>query len=375
MAGVRNVLIGGGGVSGMALAIGLRRTGIESEIVEVSSEWSVLGVGISLQGPALRALKVIGVIDRCVAAGFGYSYFKTGDVDSKVPATVELPQINGPHYPAAIGIMRQQLQRVLQEELAGAGVPVRLGVTVASLRPDDDGVEVAFTDGSKGRYGLVVGADGANSKIRDMIIGPAARPAFTGQAVWRATVPRAPEVQARYSFYGPRNKAGFNPVSETEMYVYLVQNVPDNRRLPDDKLPRIMREQLADFGGLMGEAREQIRDPAQIVYRPVTSGLLPSPWYRGRVLLIGDAAHTTTPHLASGAGISVEDAIVLAMLLQSDDPLARILENFMTRRYERCRMIVGNSHQLGEWEKSGTPPGVDPVALVATSLRALAQPM
>jgi 2-polyprenyl-6-methoxyphenol hydroxylase-like FAD-dependent oxidoreductase len=330
MANVRNALIVGCGVSGMALAIGLRRTGIEAEIVELSPEWSVLGVGISLQGPALRALKVIGVIDRCVAAGFGYSYFKTGDVDSRVTATVELPQINGPQYPAAIGIMRQQLQRVLQEELAGAEIPVRLGVTVTSLRQDDDGVDVEFTDGSKGRYGLVVGADGANSKIRDMIIGPAARPAFTGQAVWRATVPRAPEVQARYSFYGPRNKAGFNPVSTTEMYVCLVQNVPNNRRLPEDKLPEIMREQLADFRGLMAEAREQIRDPAQIVYRPVTSGLLPSPWYRDRILLIGDAAHTTTPHLA---------------------------------------------YQLGEWEKSGPPPDVDPVALVATSLRALAQPM
>ncbi len=375
MANVRNVLIVGGGVSGMALAIGLRRTGIESEIVELSPQWSVLGVGISLQGPALRALKVIGVIDRCVAAGFGYSYFKTGDVDSKVTARVDLPQINGPQYPAAIGIMRQRLQRVLQQELGGSDVPVRLGVTVDSLRQNDDGVDVEFTDGSKGRYDLIVGADGAHSKIRDMIVGPAARPRFTGQAVWRATVPRASGVQARYSFYGPRNKAGFNPVSETEMYVYLVQNVSDHRRLPDDKLPEIMREQLAEFRGLMGEAREQIRDPAQIVYRSVTSGLVPSPWYRGRVLLIGDAAHTTTPHLASGAGISVEDAIVLAMLLQSDDPLPRILENFMSRRYERCRMIVDNSHQLGEWEKSGPPPGVDPVDLVATSLRALAQPM
>lgn len=215
----------------------------------------------------------------------------------------------------------------------------------------------------------MIGADGAHSKIRDMIVGPGARPRFTGQAVWRATVPRAPEVQARYLFYGPRNKVDFNPVSENEMYVYLVQNVSDRN------LPEIMREQLAEFRGLMGEAREQNRDQAQIVYRPVTSGLGPSPWYQGRVLLIGDAAHTTTPHLASGAGISVEDAIVLAMPLQSHDPLPRILENFMRRRYERCRTIVDNSHQLGERETSGPPAGVDPVDLVATSIQALAQPM
>ena len=182
MASVGDVLIVGGGISGMALAIGLRQTGIRAEIVELSCDWSVLGVGISLQGPALRALKVVGVIDRCVGAGFGYSYFKAGDVDSNVTATVDLPQINGPHYPAAIGIMRQELQKVLQEELAQTKVPVRLGVTVSSLRQDDHGVDVEFTDGTKGRYGLVVGADGANSMIRDIVIGREARPTFTGQA-------------------------------------------------------------------------------------------------------------------------------------------------------------------------------------------------
>jgi 2-polyprenyl-6-methoxyphenol hydroxylase-like FAD-dependent oxidoreductase len=103
--------------------------------------------------------------------------------------------------------------------------------------------------------------------------------------------------------------------------------------------------------------------------------MLPPPWHRGRVLLIGDAAHTTTPHMAAGAGIAVEDSIVLAQLLQSEDSLQVALEKFMTRRYERCRMVVENSFLLGEWEKSPGASDADPVGVLDKSLKLLAQPI
>ncbi len=375
MPAVSNVLIVGGGIAGMALAIGLKRASIRAEIVEINPQWNVLGVGIALGGPALRALGMIGLLDQCVARGFGYSYFKACNVAGQVTGTVELPRLNGPDYPATIGIMRQAVHSTLQDAVATADVPVRLGITVASLEQDEDRVGVRFTDGTRANYDLVVGADGANSKIRDLVFGTECKPKYTGQAVWRATVSRPPEVQARYAFFGPRNKAGFNPVSSTTMYVFLVQNLPSFMRLSDDRLPGVMREQLADFGGLVAAAREEITDPNDVLYRPVTSQVLPSPWHRGRVLLIGDAAHTTTPHMAAGAGIAVEDLVVLALLLRSEDSLHVTLEKFMTRRFERCRMVVENSFQLGEWEKNPNAADADPVGIMDRSYKALAQPI
>ena len=109
-----------------------------------------------------------------------------------------------------------------------------------------------------------------------------------------------------------------------------------------------MRELLADFGGHIGQARACITDPARIAYRPVASLLLPPPWFKGRVLVIGDAAHTCAPQLASGATIAIEDSVVLADLIQSGQPLEQVLDKFMARRYERCRMVVHNPWQLGE---------------------------
>lgn len=375
MPAVDKILIVGGGIAGMTLAIALRQSGMQCDVVELTREWTVPGVGISLQGATLRALGTLGLLDACVSQGFGYSHFIACDAHGNVTGKVDLPRLNGPDRPATIGIMRQILHDVLKASMAKANVPVRLGVTIKSLQQDDSGVAATFNDGTAGRYDLVVGADGAFSVVRDIVFGHDAGPQYTGQAVWRITVARPPEVTARHSYFGPRNKSGFNPVSATQMYIYIVQNLPEFRRLSDAELPVVMNEQLADFGGLLGVARDSVRDVSDIVYRPIHSHIMPPPWFRGRVVLIGDAAHTTTPHLASGAGIAVEDAIVLADELGKTEDLAAALSTFMTRRYERCRLIVENSHTLGEWEKNPGAPGADPIAMVAASYRALAQPI
>jgi 2-polyprenyl-6-methoxyphenol hydroxylase-like FAD-dependent oxidoreductase len=134
-------------------------------------------------------------------------------------------------------------------------------------------------------------------------------------------------------------------------------------------LPGILRGLLAEFGGILGRARDEIRDSKRIICRPVFSMILPPPWYRGRVVLIGDAAHTAGPQLASGASIAIEDAVVLARYLRAEPSVEGALAAFMQARYERCRMVVENSEQLGEWEKR--PGSAD--HLVAESYRTLAQ--
>ena len=102
---------------------------------------------------------------------------------------------------------------------------------------------------------------------------------------------------------------------------------------------------------------------------------VPTPWYRGRVLLIGDAAHATTPHLASGAGLAIEDAVVLGELLRSAKPVAAALEEFMARRYERCRLVVENSVQVAEWEKHPGDAAAYPTEVLQGLRQLLAQPI
>ena len=128
---------------------------------------------------------------------------------------------------------------------------------------------------------------------------------------------------------------------------------------PEDRLHELMRARLHGHAGLAGEIRERIRDPDHVVYKPMETILVPRPWYRGRVLLIGDAAHTTTPHHAQGAAMAVEDAVVLSELLQIGGDLEDVLEQFMERRWPRCKLVVEASVQVGEWEQNPTQTSVD----------------
>ncbi len=371
---IENVLIVGGGIAGMALAIGLSQKGIQAEIVERKKDWTVLGVGIIQQGTAMRALKALGLLDRCMEKGFGIDALLIGDAEGRVLVRIPQPQLAGPKYPGNMGIIRPALHTVLAGASQQAGVRIRLGLTVAMLTQDANAVDVKFTDGTHGTYDLVVGADGIYSHVRELLYGEQFRPHYVGQAVWRANLERPAEVVDVSMWYGPSNKAGFCPLSQGKMYLFLTQNVPTLSHPEQEHLPALLREQLAEYRGLVGEVRERITDPEQINYRPIESVLLPSPWYRGRVLLIGDAAHATSPHLASGAAMALEDAVVLAEELASAAPLAQALERFMSRRYERCRLVVENSLQLVEWEKNPTAPDADFNGLTNESLLKLAEP-
>src|SRR5439155_21080227 len=126
----------------------------------------------------------------------------------------------------------------------------------------------------------------------------------------------------------------------------------DDLRVPEERLPETMRERLAEFGGPIAVLRDTYITPAsEVVYRPVESLLVPAPWYRGRIVLIGDAAHATSPHVGQGAAMAIEDAVVLAEEVTSDSGVtAAALERFMDRRFARCRRIWEISRQLGRWE-------------------------
>jgi 2-polyprenyl-6-methoxyphenol hydroxylase-like FAD-dependent oxidoreductase len=373
---VRRVLVVGGGIGGTSLAIELQRRGIEVVIAEKEEVWGAKGTGITLMAPALRALHALGVLDQCLPEGYGVSEMQIFTGAGDLIDAVELEGLLGPGYPAMGGMMRPTLHRFLSETALREGATVRVGASVAALQQDGEGVDVEFTDGAREWYDLVVGADGWRSDTRRLLLGPAApEPRFLGQHVWRALVERPPSVTGLFMFYGPKHKTGFTPLTPDQMYVFLVEPSPDKTRPDPAALPEMMRSLLADFGGVVAEVRESIREPDQVDVRALDALILPAPWYGGRVVLIGDAAHATTPQLAMGAAIAMEDALVLAEELAEQTDVDRALERFMERRFERCRMVVENSVQLAEWEKNAAAHGEDSARLMGESLAALAAPI
>ncbi|MBX9824322.1 MAG: FAD-dependent oxidoreductase [Xanthobacteraceae bacterium] len=376
MASARKVLVVGGGIAGLTLAVALRRHGIRVDVVEIQPRWNVLGVGISLTGPTLRALKSIELIDQCVAASFGFDRIVFADATGREFEALNLPRLCGPDYPATVAIGRPALHDVLIRAAERLGVAIWLGTTVTKLDQAGDAVEVTLSNGSHGNYDAVIGCDGAHSRVRNLVFGDPAARNFTGLAVWRATMPRLPDVECMQMFYGPHTKAGVNPHSREEMFLFLVQPISSGDRLPPDRMHVLLREQLRDFSGrVLEHARAHITDPAKVDYRPMDAFLLPSPWHRGHVAVIGDAAHTTTPHLATGAGIAIEDAVVLADMLAGGGPVPDIFERFVERRFARCQLVVETAVRLGEMEKDKSIPIQAHFDLMRSTFRKLAEPI
>ncbi len=353
MPAVNSVLVVGSGLAGAATAIQLARAGVAVDLVEVKPDVSAVGSGITLQGNALRELRSLGVWDRVRTAGhaFDVTGIRAPDPHGSVVAEIPDARTGGPDLPAVMGMPRPQLARILVDRATEVGVKVRFGTTCTDLAQDGAGVDVTSSDGSTDRYDLVVGADGIRSWTRRALgIHLETRP--VGMGIWRVLGPRPASVTRTDLYYGgPSYIAGYCPTGEDSLYAYIVEDAQDRSGLsPEEQLATV--EQLSRaYHGPWDEIRETLTDPSRVNYTWFETHLLPAPWNRGRVVLVGDAAHTCPPTIAQGGAQALEDAVVLAELLLEREALDQDLwDAFHARRFDRARTVVDASNQLAQWQ-------------------------
>lgn len=368
------VLIVGGGISGLTLASGLAQAGHGVDLVEIKPLLADNGgIGLTLVANAMRALDKIGVAEHCVAVGVPADCIAMCKVDGTLLAETPLPRIGGPKWPGGTGITRAAFHAILVQAAADAGVVARCGTTLDRWEETASGVTAWLSDGTMKSYDLIVCADGLYSKIRDRLI-PGTVPAYTGQGVWRAAVPRVQGLDRTHIYVGgPAGLVGICPVSDHLAYVYIVEAAPDNPRHDEDTLDVAMRNRLAGYGGLIARTASHIDTPDVVSYRPLDWILAPPPWGSARVRIIGDAVHANPPVLAQGAAMGIEDSIVLAEELSAGGEIEDALSRFMSRRYDRAKMVVETSCQLARWEVDHAS-GVDVPGVLRTAAMALAVP-
>jgi len=374
MTAVRRVLVIGGGPAGMTAAIALGQAGMESLVVEREDRARPVGVGLALQNSPLRALHQLGLLEAVVDRSFHHEAVNICAPDGTVVHRVVTEPLV-PGTPSFVALPRATLADILEEALAATpGADIRYGTTFTALRDERDQVEADLSDGTTERFDLVVGADGVHSAVREQCFPDAPEPHRARQVIWRGSAPRPAEAD-RYLLHdlGPGGRAAIVPMSDDEVYVWALHRDDGSSRPPAGERLGRLRERLAPFGGVMPAVAAALRP--EVDHRSLQALLVPAPWYRGRVLLIGDAAHATTPHIAYGAGMAIEDSVVLAEELRRGDTVEAALETFMLRRFDRCRLVVETSWQLSEWEVD--PPEDQGLhhQLVGRALGALAQPL
>jgi 2-polyprenyl-6-methoxyphenol hydroxylase-like FAD-dependent oxidoreductase len=340
MSDVKRVLIVGCGIGGATAAYALRREGLDVHCIDIKTERPITGAGICLLHNSIRALSAIGLAKACLDNGLPFEVFRQFDSDGTVRSTHPMPP--------SCGIRRTELGRILETAAEQAGAVVERGLTVEDLTDRGDCVEVRFSNGRQASYDLVVAADGAYSNLRRRVFGPEHAPRFAGQSGWRFNAPRPMDVDGFCLFRTARGDAvGAFPTSKDTCYLFYLESSKEAIRIPEDKADILIRERLAQFTApFIKSSLDQITDARQVIFRPFDIMLAPAPWHRGRVVLLGDAAHSPTPQMTSGGGMAIEDAAVLAQCLANVDPVGDALKHYSARRFDRVKTIYDASLQL-----------------------------
>lgn len=376
MTAVHKVAVVGSGVAGLAASIRLAQAGVEVDVFEAKDGLGALGSGISLQGNALRVFDALGAWEEIRDAGYPFEGLNLRAPGPGAPIVASLPDVKtgGPDYPAAMGMPRAELARILLAHAEKAGARIRFGAKITGLAEDDEGVEVSIDGEPVGSYDLVIGADGLHSTVRELI-GIQTKPEPTGMGIWRTFVSRPADVERSELYYGgPVYIAGYTPTGEDSMYAFLVEKAQDRFGATDEEATQIMLDESRAYDGPWNAIRDDLAAGAHAHYTWFTRHIVEEPWNRGRVVIIGDAAHSCPPTIAQGAAQGLEDAFVLTELLIDADAIDQDLwDRFHARRIPRAKAVVDASVQLGQWQLDGNRDA-DAGGLIFGIAQQMAQP-
>jgi salicylate hydroxylase len=345
------VAIIGGGIGGLTAANALSRAGIEVAVYEAAGELKEIGAGVALHPNAMKVLRAIGLEDqvRAVAGRSEWALsrnWKTGRVITRTSREQQA---------ASFGAQGTTAHRAdLLDVLAGAlpdGI-VTLGKRCQEVLSDGDVAVARFADGTSVEADIVIGADGIHSRVRESLFGPDA-PRFTGKICYRSIVPAAavpgtPPDTDNTQWLGPHGTIVLYPLRGTEL-INIVAHYDDEDYRHESWIAECDRAEVLERYAGWHESVLRLFGAAGTWYKWALYDRDPIPqWTRGRVTLLGDAAHAMLPYLGQGACQALEDGAVLATALsaESADPVRGLARYERTRR-PRASSVVLTARERG----------------------------
>lgn len=348
------IAIVGGGIGGLTLALALRQRGVEADVFEQAPELTEIGAAVALSANATRELRRLGVLDAITAASTEpseliYRDWRSGRRIAAHPVHQDSryqARFGAPYY----GIHRADLQRVLGAALGGAGL--HLGHRLAGLDSRGDGVALAFTNGRTVEADVVVGADGVRSMVRRWVTGGEGV-VYSGTSAFRGIVPverlpSLPDPLAIQFWMGPDAHLLHYAIGGGGEHVNFFAVAEGPREWPNPERWQIEAapgEALAAFAGWHPAVTEMVGEGWVTTRWGLFVVRQPRRWYRGRAVLMGDAAHAMLPHHGQGANTTIEDAITLAELLPGASPGTwdEVMGRYHALRRARTRAIQRSS--------------------------------
>jgi len=340
------ILIIGGGIGGLATAIALRNLGVESTVFERTPQLREVGAGLTLWTNAVKVLRKLGVGEAVETVATPLTLADVRTWRGKPLSETDLGPIGERLGAPTIGIHRADLQRVLADVVGSA---LKLDAAYVGHTADSKGVTARFADGHEERGDLLIGADGIHSVVRDQLFGPE-KLRYAGYTAWRgvARIDR-PEVPLGHTMLaiGRGSEFGYLPIGGGRTYWFCTARAPEGATDPEGQRKAGLLERFAEWYAPIPAVIEATDEAAilrnDIVDRPPTKR-----WGVGRVTLLGDAIHPTTPHLGQGAAMAIESAFVLARHLSDRTDSVASLRAYEQSRFARTAEVTNTSRKIGK---------------------------
>jgi 2-polyprenyl-6-methoxyphenol hydroxylase-like FAD-dependent oxidoreductase len=337
----QRILVIGAGIAGLATAVALQRRGCEVAVVEARSDTST-GAGISIWPNALAALDEFGLGDAVRGAG--------GRVTAGAVRWQDGSWLRRPAAERMVRSLGEPLvvirRRTLTDVLAGALRPgtVETGRTAREIVATATGVRVVLDDATTREAAAVIGADGVNSTVAQHLNGPLPR-RYAGYTAWRAIAAHPLDAELAGQTFGAGREVGHVPLGDGHTYWFATERAPEGGAAPDGELTHLRRR----FGSWAEPipALLAATAPADVIRNDLYDRAPARQWSRGRVTLVGDAAHPMRPHLGQGGCQGIEDAAVLAEMVARCPDLPTAFARFAAFRRPRVRGLIRESAMIG----------------------------
>jgi|CZKI01.1.fsa_nt_gi 2-polyprenyl-6-methoxyphenol hydroxylase-like FAD-dependent oxidoreductase len=341
------LIVAGGGIGGLTATLALHRAGIDVMLYERAPVFADIGAGMSVWPNATRVLKSLGVLDSVVGLGEPVTQFNLLRPDGIAISRIAMGGFPTP----ALCIHRADLHRSLRQPLPPSCMEANQ--RLVSFAEDAAGVTATFAGGLATHADGLIGADGINSAVRAQLHG-VADPVYRGYCIWRGIAPAVAGVVHGHisETWGSGRRFGIMPIGQGRICWYATQNCAPCQSDPPVGLKQALIESFRDWHQPI-QALLEATDPSDIIRvdardrRPLRS------WGKGRVTLLGDAAHPMTPNVGQGACMAIEDAACLAKLLPSAATVAEAFRSYEALRIARTATIVRQARRIGfigQWE-------------------------
>jgi len=346
---IESVVIVGAGFAGLSAAITLARLGKRVTVLE-QSERLAYGASITIVNRGPDALRDLGVLEAALEHGHaGWSkslYDDVFDEHGGRRPVAPMPIRADDGLPSYILIYRPYLADILSAKAREHGAEIRLGTAVTAVDDDGDRVRATLSSGQVLEGDLLIGADGWRSPIREQIFPGRVTSTYSGNMSMRWVKRNPPAGVDGFYLDDHSGAVVVHNLGDDMVYIATGTNMPQ-RRIEQDEAVEIFREILGRFPAPYIQAlRETVTADDEIVVRPYVYHNMPAPWHAGRILVIGDAAHTMSAHIASGGVMALEDGLVLAEELEAHGQLDEALLAFARRRARRTFVAVDACRQM-----------------------------